>query len=136
MSLSQEKRIWLEQPRREERRRGSRRSVLRKEGALSLRGYNSLLFDVAEYYLRPFRAVVAVVAGCWLVVRDICTGGLSEDGCDVRPNAAKRTLGVVTCRFTRSITSGSHVMTGHINAPLRVRVYMHVFISPPLAHMC
>ena len=63
---------------------------MRKEGALSLRGYNSLLFDFAEYYLRLFRAVVAVVVSCWLVVRGICTGGLSEDGCDVRPKAAKR----------------------------------------------
>lgn len=101
---------------------------MRQEGTLSLREYNSLLFDVAEYYLRLFRAVVAVVAGCWLVVRGICTGGLSEDGCDVRPKAAKRLLGVVTCRFTRSITSDSHAMTGHINATLHVKIFMHVFI--------
>ena len=45
-------------------------------------------FDFAVHYLRLFRAVVAVVAGCWLVNRGICTGGLSEDGCDVRPKAA------------------------------------------------
>ena len=108
---------------------------MRKEGALSLRGYNSLLFDVAEYYLRLFRALVAVVAGCWLVVRGICTGGLSEDGCDVRPKAAKRLLGMVTCRFARSITSDSHVMTGHINAMLHVRIPMHLLISLPLTHM-
>ena len=93
---------------------------MRKEGALSLRGYNSLLFDVAEYYLRLFLAVVAVVAGCWLVIRGICTGGLSEDGCDVRPKVGKRLLGVVTCqmarcRFNHSITSGTHVPAKQIN---------------------
>jgi len=59
-------------------------SFLRKEDALPLRGYNSLLFNFALYYLRLFRVVVAVVAGRWLVACGICTGGLSEDGCDVR----------------------------------------------------
>ena len=100
---------------------------MRKEGALSLRGYNSLLFDFAEYYLRLFRAVVAVVAGCWLVIRGICTGGLSEDGCDVRPKAAKRVLGVVTCRATGAITSDSQVMTVHINAISHVRNSINLF---------
>lgn len=35
------------------------------------------------YYLRLFRALVAVVAGCWLVNPGICTGGLSEKASDV-----------------------------------------------------
>ena len=109
---------------------------MRKEGALSLRGYNSLLFDVAEYYLRLFRAVVAVVAGCWLVIRGICTGGLSEDGCDVRPKAAKRVLGVVTCSRPGPITSDSPVMTGHINAISHVSSSMNLFITFILDHMC
>ena len=108
---------------------------MRKEGALSQLGYNSLLFDVAEYYLRLFRAVVAVVAGCWLVIRGICTGGLSEDGCDVRPKAAKRVLGVVTCRSTGPITSDSHVMTGHFNAMTHLRNSMHLIITFSLTHM-
>ena len=89
LSLAMVRRIWLEQPRRTERRWGSGGLVSRKEGARPLRGYNSLLFGFAVYYLRLFRAVVAVVAGCWLVNRGICTGGLSEDGCDVRPQGGK-----------------------------------------------
>jgi hypothetical protein len=51
-------------------------------------GYNSLLFDFAVHYLRLLRVVVAVVVGCWLIARGICTGGLSEDGCDVRRRSA------------------------------------------------
>jgi hypothetical protein len=57
-----------------------------------LRGYISLLLDFAVYYLRLFRGFVAVVADCWLVNRGICTGGLSENGCDVRPKGGKRAL--------------------------------------------
>jgi hypothetical protein len=65
---------------------------LRKEGARRLSGYNSLLLDFAVYYLRLFQAVVAVVTVCWLVNHSICTGGLSEDGYDVRPQGGKARL--------------------------------------------
>jgi hypothetical protein len=64
------------------------------------------------YYLRLFRAFVAVVADCWLVNRGICTGGLSEDGCDVRPQGGKRSLVIglgVTCQ-TNHIPGGHHLI--------------------------
>lgn len=93
VAVASAREVYLaEQCRRTERRRGSRRSTSRKEGTCPLRGYNSLLLDLVLYYLRLFEAVVAVVADCWLVDRGICTGGLSEDGCDVRPQAASRAL--------------------------------------------
>lgn len=50
-----------------------------------LRGIFSLLLDSFVYYLRVFYAFVAVVAGCWLDGRGICTGGVSEGGCEFDP---------------------------------------------------
>lgn len=99
-------RICLERPRWMERRLSSQSPASRKEVCADYVGMISLLLDLAVYYLRLFRAVVAGVAECWLVNGGICTGGLSEDGCDVQPQGGKPTsvMGLgVTCMSSHSI---------------------------------
>lgn len=74
----------------------------------------SLLLDLAVYYLRLFRAVVAVVAVCWLVNGGICTGGLSEDGCDVQPQGGKP-ASVMGLGVTCQVSSYSIETTFHLD---------------------